>query len=281
MAQRTFLFLFVFAFSWISCVSASYSTVTAPTPPAPTVIVTPPAPAPVTVTADSPPPVTVTALDPDPSTTTVIPPVITLTVQVPINTITSTQASVTVTSSVSAFVQSFPPPSEVSSSEVTNNTVRANDPRITFMGNWTDSQSCDDISKRTTSSGSSMTFQFIGVGIYVTSIVGQDAGTFIASLDGNSANVDGFSQSADNCTVNWSSFDLDNILHTLQITYEGASTQGGGSSTAGYEFAHIVYSNSTSGGTGSTGSNSATTVSFSPRGFLPLYLLAASIIIVL
>ena len=75
----------------------------------------------------------------------------------------------------------------------------------------------------------------------MTSVVGQDAGTFIASLDGKSASVDGFSQSADNCTVNWSSFGLDNILHTLQITYQGASTEAGGSSTAGYEFAHMVY----------------------------------------
>lgn len=124
--------------------------------------------APVTVTADAPPPITVTAPDPDPdpdpdpSTTTVIPPAIILTLQVPNNAITSTQASATVTCSVSAYVQSYPSPSEVFSSEVTNNTVHANDPRIAFMGNWTDSHSCDGMSKKTTTPGSSMTFQFIG-----------------------------------------------------------------------------------------------------------------------
>jgi len=115
-----------------------------------------------------------------------------------------------------------------------------------------------------------MTFQFIGVGIYVTSVVGQDAGTFIASLDGKSASVDGFAATSDNCTVNWSSFGLENILHTLQITYEGASAKAGGSSTGSYEFAHMVYSSSTSGGSGSGGSGSSGTmaVSASPQTIL-------------
>lgn len=75
--------------------------------------------------------------------------------------------------------------------------------------------------------------------------IGQSAGVFDASIDGASTAVDSFTPSGDgDCATTWSATNLQDQLHTVIVTFKGASAQAATSQGAGqaqFELTNFMY----------------------------------------
>ena len=147
----------------------------------------------------------------------------------------STSSSVQV--SAPTFTQSFPASSNAG---MTNSTVSATDPRISYgNGNWTGTTACSDSSKTTSTAGSTLTFEFTGTAVFMTTIEGAETGLFTVSLDEGTVAVDASVQSS-GCGTSWSSFNLENTLHTVFVTFVGDGSRSAADSTTIFTLSHFM-----------------------------------------
>jgi len=133
---------------------------------------------------------------------------------------------------------------------------------VSYSGaSWaSDTPPCGGTSKRANVAGDSLTLQFVGSAVYLNCVTGPDSGIYSVEVDEEPASVvsvDSFSSSSD-CDLNWSSFGMESQLHTITVTYVGASKAGGSAATASFEFANFIVT--------TTGSSSTSQSSSGPTG---------------
>ncbi len=117
-----------------------------------------------------------------------------------------------------------------------------------------DTPPCGGTSKRANVAGDSLTLQFVGTAVYLNCVTGPNSGIYSVEVDEQPASVvsvDSFSSSSD-CDLNWSSFGMESQLHTITVTYVGASKAGGSAATASFEFANFMCVEVISGSLGAT-----------------------------
>ncbi|KLO11055.1 hypothetical protein SCHPADRAFT_999185 [Schizopora paradoxa] len=182
----------------------------------------------------------------------------------------SPTSSNTAVSTGHPFTQSFPNAAPSGSQGVSNSTISATDPRISYAGaSWApNTPPCGGTSKRATTAGDSLTLQFVGTAVYLNSVTGPSAGTYTVEVDQQAASlasVDGFAPQTSGtiCDFNWSSFGMEDQLHTITVTYVGASQSGESAATASFEIANFIVTTSSSGSSTGQSSSGATGVSSS------------------
>ena len=75
----------------------------------------------------------------------------------------------------------------------------------------------------------------------MNTVAGPAAGVFHASIDGKQVEVDGFTKATTTeCKITWSEWGMGSTLHTVEITYIGASRASSGGSSSGIEFSNFM-----------------------------------------
>jgi len=136
----------------------------------------------------------------------------------------------------------------------TNTTVSANDPRISTSGpDWKNStSSCDSstASKTNNVGGQTLTFEFTGSAVYMSTAQSDTSGQYSVAVDDQSpVTIDGFSNSqSTSCGFGWNAAGLQNALHTVVVTTMGQSAAAGsGNDASNLEMDGFVITRANSG----------------------------------
>lgn len=80
----------------------------------------------------------------------------------------------------------------------------------------------------------------VGTALYLTSVIGQDAGVFTITIDGVATVVDAFTPTEPQCGIRFSQTGLASAMHNVSLTFNGPSPSAPQNAVAVFEYTDLM-----------------------------------------